>query len=97
MTSVGRLASWPFLALIYLYRWTLGPVVGGRCRFQPSCSTYALEAYRKHGPIRGTWLTVCRLSRCHPGVISDPHDPVPPVGKMHPSEAQTRTGKGGRG
>lgn len=75
--TLGRAASWPFIALIYLYRVTLGPWLGGHCRFQPTCSRYAIEAYLSHGPIRGSWLTLRRLMRCHP---FGPHgfDPVPP-------------------
>lgn len=67
----------PFLAAIYAYRLTLGPWLGGHCRFHPTCSRYALDAYRAHGPLRGTLLTLKRLARCHPW---GPHgfDPVPP-------------------
>lgn len=69
-------SAWPFMALIWGYRITLGPLLGGHCRFWPTCSEYGLQAYREHGAIRGTLLTIRRLSRCHPwgghGV-----DPVP--------------------
>jgi uncharacterized protein len=68
--------SLPFIAAIRLYQVTLGPLMGGNCRFQPSCSSYALDAYRKHGPIRGTWLTARRIARCHP-LGGHGHDPVP--------------------
>lgn len=61
-----RIANLPFIAAIYAYRITLGPLLGGQCRFHPTCSTYALEAYRRHGPVRGTGLTVGRLLRCQP-------------------------------
>lgn len=61
-----RAAIAPFLLLIYLYRFTLGPLLGGQCRFYPTCSQYALDAYTRHGPIRGSWLTLRRLARCHP-------------------------------
>ena len=62
---------------IYLYRWTLGPLLPKVCRFYPSCSAYALEALRIHGPFRGLVLTARRLSRCHP-FHPGGHDPVPP-------------------
>jgi uncharacterized protein len=52
--------------LILLYQSTLGPWVGGGCRFYPSCSNYALEAIQLHGALRGSWLTLKRLSKCHP-------------------------------
>lgn len=62
--------------LIRAYQTILSPFLGQRCRFYPSCSAYALEAVEKHGATRGLWLSLKRLSRCHPwhegGV-----DPVP--------------------
>ena len=54
------------MGLVYVYQVTLGPFVGGRCRFYPSCSAYAAEALATHGALRGALLTVRRLSRCHP-------------------------------
>jgi uncharacterized protein len=64
--------------LLRLYRLVVSPMYGETCRFYPSCSAYALEAFDRHGVFRGAWLTVRRLLRCHPwnpgGV-----DPVPPV------------------
>jgi putative membrane protein insertion efficiency factor len=54
------------LALIEVYRVTLAPLIGGYCRFVPSCSRYAHEAIERHGAGRGLILTVKRLSRCHP-------------------------------
>ncbi len=62
--------------LIKAYQMVLSPFLGQHCRFYPSCSAYAVEAVEKHGPLKGLWLAVRRLSRCHPwhegGV-----DPVP--------------------
>ena len=52
--------------LIYLYQWTLGPWLGGRCRFYPSCSNYALEAVARHGCAHGGWLSIKRICKCHP-------------------------------
>jgi uncharacterized protein len=58
------------------YRWLLSPLLGGRCRYVPSCSVYAEEAIRRHGPWRGGWLALKRLGRCHPwGGFG--YDPVP--------------------
>ncbi len=51
--------------------------MGGQCRYLPTCSEYGLQAYRLHGPIRGTWLTIRRITRCHPWG-GHGFDPVPP-------------------
>lgn len=72
-----RICSLPFIGLIKAYQFTLSAVLGRHCRFYPSCSWYALEAYRRHGPLRGTWLTLRRLGRCHPFARGG-YDPVPP-------------------
>ncbi|MDH5178260.1 MAG: membrane protein insertion efficiency factor YidD [Gammaproteobacteria bacterium] len=54
------------IGLIRLYRLLLSPFVGQHCRFYPSCSEYALTAVERFGALRGSWLAVRRLSRCHP-------------------------------
>jgi len=64
------------LGLIYLYRVTLSPIMGGQCRFEPTCSRYGIEAYKTYGPIRGTKMTVRRILRCHP-LNKGGYDPVP--------------------
>ncbi|MGQ9365636.1 membrane protein insertion efficiency factor YidD [Azospirillum sp. ST 5-10] len=69
-------------ALVVLYQWTLSPFIGQSCRFLPTCSNYALDALSKHGAIRGGWLTVRRLARCHPWGGSG-YDPVPEAGDAH--------------
>jgi hypothetical protein len=60
------------------YRRFVGPLLLPSCRFYPSCSAYALQAVQVHGALRGSWLTVRRLSRCHP-FHAGGLDPVPPV------------------
>ena len=52
--------------LVYVYRSTLGPFLGGACRFEPSCSQYMIDAIRKYGAGRGAWRGVKRVCRCHP-------------------------------
>jgi uncharacterized protein len=66
----------PLRALIWLYRYTLSFFLGAHCRFQPTCSIYADEALRLHGPLKGSWLAIRRLSRCHPWGGRG-YDPVP--------------------
>jgi uncharacterized protein len=72
-----RLLVFLGVALIKLYQVTLSPFLGGHCRFIPTCSHYGVEALRTHGPFRGTWLTIVRLSRCHPFSGRSGYDPVP--------------------
>jgi putative membrane protein insertion efficiency factor len=65
-------------ALVRGYRFLLSPWLGRHCRFEPTCSAYALEALEAHGALRGSWLTAKRLARCHP-FCAGGHDPVPPA------------------
>jgi len=62
----GRVGNMPFLLVIRVYRVVLSPVVGGQCRFEPTCSRYAAEAYRLYGPMTGTKMAAGRICRCHP-------------------------------
>jgi putative membrane protein insertion efficiency factor len=64
------------VALVRCYQLTLSGWVGWQCRFVPSCSNYAIEALQRHGALKGTWMTVARLLRCHP-VGGSGYDPVP--------------------
>ena len=74
-------------APIRAYRALLSPLIPHTCRFTPSCSVYALEALNQHGPVKGLWLTVKRLGRCHPITWlggSSGFDPVPLSKTQHP-------------
>jgi uncharacterized protein len=64
------------VGLIKLYQWCLSPFIGSNCRFYPTCSHYAVEAIHKYGAIKGTYLAVLRIGRCHPWCEGG-HDPVP--------------------
>lgn len=64
------------IGLLKAYRFAISPLYGQVCRYYPSCSAYALEAVTEHGAIRGSWLAVRRLARCHPWAAGG-YDPVP--------------------
>lgn len=74
MTPLGRV----LLALIAVYRKVVSPLLGPHCRFAPSCSEYAAEAIRGHGALRGGWMAVKRVGRCHPWSAGGV-DHVPPA------------------
>jgi len=62
--------------LIKLYQKTLSLLIGGNCRFYPSCSSYSIESIEKHGALKGSWLMIRRILRCHP-LTEGGFDPVP--------------------
>lgn len=64
------------IALIRLYQKTLSPLIGQSCRFYPTCSSYAIEAIQTHGSLKGSWLMIKRIARCHP-LNDGGMDPVP--------------------
>lgn len=66
------------IGLVRFYRLMLSPWLGSGCRFEPTCSAYALQALQDHGAARGSYLTLKRLGRCHPWCAGG-HDPVPPA------------------
>ena len=74
--SLKTVLSFPFIALIKLYQWFISPLLGPKCRYTPSCSQYALQAFRKYGPLKGFWLAIKRIASCNPWGGSG-YDPVP--------------------
>jgi hypothetical protein len=74
------------LALLRFYKRFISPLLGPRCRFYPSCSDYSAAAIRRHGALAGSYMTVCRLARCHPGCEGG-HDPVPETFTLTPWRA----------
>ena len=75
-STLRKVLIFPFVLLIKFYQLCISPFTPPSCRFTPTCSQYALEAFRKHGPFKGLYLTVRRLLRCHPWGGSG-YDPVP--------------------
>ncbi|MFD1631448.1 membrane protein insertion efficiency factor YidD [Pseudopedobacter beijingensis] len=73
---IKNIFSFFFLLLIKIYQYFLSPILGASCRYTPTCSQYGVEAIKKHGPFKGGWLTIKRISRCHPWG-GHGHDPVP--------------------
>jgi putative membrane protein insertion efficiency factor len=75
---------WLLIGFLRAYRLLVSPLYGQVCRYHPSCSAYALESVTTHGSLRGTWLAVRRLGRCHPWAAGG-YDPVPPRARPAPS------------
>jgi len=76
---------WLLVRLLRGYRLVISPLYGQVCRYHPSCSAYALQAVEVHGSLRGAWLAVRRLARCHPWAPGG-YDPVPGVDPDHDAE-----------
>ena len=71
-----KLPRWALILGVRMYQVALSPILGGSCRYYPSCSAYAIEALERHGALRGGWLAVRRIGRCHP-FRPGGYDPVP--------------------
>ncbi|HIT49007.1 MAG TPA: membrane protein insertion efficiency factor YidD [Candidatus Coprenecus stercoripullorum] len=74
--AARKCAVFPFLVLIRFYQVCISPFTPAACRFTPTCSAYAMEAFRKYGPFKGFYLSLKRILRCHPWGGSG-YDPVP--------------------
>ncbi|MCK5079509.1 MAG: membrane protein insertion efficiency factor YidD [Bacteroidales bacterium] len=78
MAILKKILAFPFMLVIYFYKYAISPLTPASCRHYPSCSTYSIQALKMHGPLRGGWLGVKRIASCHPwgtGGI----DPVPRI------------------
>ena len=74
--AVSRVLAKPLIWFVRFYRLAISPWLGMNCRFQPTCSSYAIEALQVHGVLKGSWLAAKRIGRCHPWGDSG-YDPVP--------------------
>ena len=95
VAAARRAAVWLLVLPIRAYQVAISPLLGPRCRFYPSCSAYAVEALRVHGPVRGTWLAARRLLRCHPWHPGG-NDPVPETTRPEPSALDRSSGDVGQ-
>lgn len=77
MATIKQKSSLIFIAIIKLYQWFISPLLGPRCRYYPSCSHYAIDAFKFHGILKGFYLSFRRILRCHPFAAGGV-DPVPP-------------------
>lgn len=75
-STIRKIMIFPFVLLIFIYRNCISPFTPASCRYTPTCSSYALEALRRHGLFRGGWLALKRILSCHPWGGSG-YDPVP--------------------
>ena len=75
MQTLLKILSCPLILLIRIYQLIISPWLGPKCRFTPTCSAYAIEAFQKYGLLKGGWMTIRRISRCHPWG-GHGHDPV---------------------
>ncbi|HEX8332588.1 MAG TPA: membrane protein insertion efficiency factor YidD [Segetibacter sp.] len=76
MTWLLKILSIPFIWIIRGYQYIISPMLGPKCRFTPTCSQYAIEALKKYGLFKGSWLSAKRIVRCNPWG-GHGHDPVP--------------------
>lgn len=72
-----KVLGWILLVPVYIYKYAISPLTSASCRHHPTCSEYAVQALKIHGPFKGFWLATRRISKCHPWG-TDGYDPVPP-------------------
>ncbi|MBT4969932.1 MAG: membrane protein insertion efficiency factor YidD [Bacteroidetes bacterium] len=69
--------KWLFILLVKIYQLMISPLLPSSCRYSPTCSSYSIEALKKHGPFYGGWLSIKRIVSCNPWWGGSGHDPVP--------------------
>lgn len=75
---IKKILGYIFLIPVYFYKWGISPFTPASCRHTPTCSEYFIDAVKLHGPFRGTWMGLHRLSKCHPWGTHG-YDPVPKI------------------
>ncbi len=73
---LNKIVTYPLILLVRVYQLIVSPMLGSNCRFMPTCSEYALESLKTYGLIKGTYLTIKRIGKCHPWG-SNGYDPIP--------------------
>jgi len=76
MKAIFKPLSWLMIALVKIYQYLISPFLPNACRYTPTCSTYSVEAIKKHGPFKGGWLSIKRIASCNPWG-GHGYDPVP--------------------
>ena len=73
---LSKIVIFPFILLIRGYKFIISPILGSNCRFIPTCSEYAIDSLKSHGLLKGTFLTIKRIGKCHPWG-GHGYDPIP--------------------
>jgi len=76
MTMINRILIYPFIIIIKFYQSFISPLIGSNCRYTPTCSTYSIDSLKKHGLIKGMFLSIKRISKCN-SLFKGGYDPVP--------------------
>jgi|TARA_Y100000739_G_C20452101_1_gene392736 putative membrane protein insertion efficiency factor len=76
MTMINKILIYPFIIIIKFYQSFISPLIGSNCRYTPTCSTYSIDSLKKHGLIKGMFLSIKRISKCN-SLFKGGYDPVP--------------------
>lgn len=76
MTMINKILTYPFIIIIKFYQSFISPLIGSNCRYTPTCSTYSIDSLKKHGLIKGMFLSIKRISKCN-SLFKGGYDPVP--------------------
>lgn len=90
MNLLRKIIAFPFILLVRIYQYVISPLTPQSCRHEPTCSTYTVQAIEEWGPLKGMWLGMKRLSKCHPWGTWG-YDPVPKNPKRKHREEKKNT------